>query len=110
MSTDFQRTMEDILINKQNVFIFIDDILLVTKGTEEENEAKVREVFQTLDSRKLQLKEERCQIVTNEIVWLSYRISKNGIKPQNEKKIQGISKNLKPKTLKDLRSYRTLGQ
>ena len=92
--------MEDILINKQNVFIFIDGILLVTKGTEEENEAKVREVFQTLDSRKLQLKEERCQIVTNEIVWLSYRISKNGIKPQNEKKFKEYPKIWNPKLWK----------
>ena len=104
MPTEFQRIMEDNLANLQNVFIFIDDILKVTKGTKEEHEEKVREVFQKLDSRKLQLKEEKCQIAKNEIDCLGYKISKNGIKPKNEK-IQGISEKMKPKSLKDLRSY-----
>ena len=66
MPTEFQRTMEDNLIILQNVF-FIDDILIVTKGTKEDHEKKVREVFQNLDSRKLKLKEEKCQIAKIEI-------------------------------------------
>ena len=61
MPTEFHRIMKDILFNMQNIF-FKDDILIVTKGTKEEREAKVREVFQKLDSRKLQLLEEKCQI------------------------------------------------
>ena len=104
MPTEFQRIMEDILINISNVFIFIDDILIVTKGTKEEHEEKVREVFRKLDSRKLQLKEEKCNIAKNEIDWLGFRISEKGIKPLNEK-IQGISEKIKPKNLKELRSY-----
>ena len=73
----------------------------MTKGTEEEHEKKVKEVFQKLDKRKLQLKEEKCQIAENGIDSISYRISKNGIKPQNEK-IQTKSAKLQPKNLKDL--------
>ena len=45
MPTEFQRIMEDILINLQNVFIFIDDILIVTKGTKEEHEKKLGKFF-----------------------------------------------------------------
>ena len=41
----FQRILEDILFNIQIVFIFIDDILIVTKGTKEEHEAKLRKFF-----------------------------------------------------------------
>ena len=104
MPKEFQRIMEDFVISILNVFIFIDDISIVTKGTKEEHEAQVREVFRQLGSRKLQLKEEKCQLAKNEIDWLGYRISRNGMKPQNEK-IQGISEKLKPKSLKDLRSY-----
>ena len=71
MPTEFQRIMEDILINISNVFIFIDDILLVTKGTKEEHEEKVREVFRKLDSRKLQLKEEKCNSKKrNGLAWI----------------------------------------
>ena len=47
MPTEFQRVMENILINIPNVFIFIDDILIVIKGIKEEHEEKVREVFRT---------------------------------------------------------------
>ena len=82
MPTEFQRIMEDILINVQNVFIFIDDILIVTKGTKEDHEKKVGEVFQKSDSRKKKLKEEKCQIAKNEIDWLGHKISSNGIKPK----------------------------
>ena len=104
MPTEFQRIMEDLSINIENVFIFIDDILIVTKGTKEEHEEKVREVFRKLDSSKLQLKEEKCRLAKNEIDWLRFSISEKGIKPLN-KKIQRISEKMKPKNLKDLRSY-----
>ena len=104
MPTEFQRIMEEILINIANVYVFIDDILIVTKGTKEEHEEKVREVFKKLDSRKLQLKEDKCKIAKNEIEWLGFDISEKGVKPHNEK-IQGISGKMKPKNLKDLRSY-----
>ena len=102
--TEFQRIMEDILINIPNVFIFIDDILIVTKGTKEEHEEKVREVIRKLDSRMLQLKEEKCNIAKNEKDWLGFRVSEKGIKPLNEK-VQGIPEKMKPKILKELRSY-----
>ena len=45
MPTEFQKIMEEILFNIANVYVFIDDILIVTKGTKEEHEEKVREVF-----------------------------------------------------------------
>ena len=101
MPTEFQRIMEDLLIN---IFIFIDDILIVTKGTKEEHEENVSEVFRKLDSSKLQLKEEKCRLTKIEIDWLGFSISEKGIKPLNEK-IQGISEKMKPKNLKDLRSF-----
>ena len=104
MPTEFQRIMEEILIIIANVYVFIDDILIVTKETKEELDEKVREVFKKLDSRKLQLKEDKCKIAKNEIEWLGFDISEKGVKPHIEK-IQGISGKMKPKNLKDLRSY-----
>ena len=104
MPTEFQRIMEKILINIAIVYVFIEDILIVTKGTKEEHEEKVREVFKKLDSRKLQLKEDKCKIAKNEIEWLGFDISEEGVKSHNEK-IQGISGKMKPKNLKDQRSY-----
>ena len=103
MPTEFQRIMEDILINISNVFIFEDDILIVTKGTKEEPEEKVSDVFRKLDDRKLQLKEQKCYSKKrNRLAWIQN--FRKGIKPLNEK-IQGISEKMKPKNLKELRSY-----
>ena len=89
MPTEFQRIVEEYLIKIANVYVFINDILIVTKGTKEEHEEKVREVFKKLDSRKLQLKEDKCEIAENEIEWLGFDISEKGVKPHNEK-IQGM--------------------
>ena len=52
--------MKDKLIEVQNVFTFIDDVSIVTKGAKGEHEAKVREVLQKLD-RKLQPKEKNAK-------------------------------------------------
>ena len=78
MPTEIQRIMEDIVIKIANVFIFIDDISVVTKGTKKEREENVWEVFRNLDSRKLQLKEEKSKIAKNEIDWLGFRFQKRG--------------------------------
>ena len=103
MPTEFQRIMEDILISISNVFIFLNDILIVPKGTKEEHEEKVREVFRKLDSRKLQLKEEKCNSKKRSRLACIQNYEK-GIKPLNVK-IQGISEKMKPKNLEELRSY-----
>ena len=60
MRTEFRRIMKDKLIEVQNVFTFIDDVSIVTKGAKGEHEAKVREVLQKLD-RKLQPKEKNAK-------------------------------------------------
>ena len=104
MPPEFQRIMDELLACIQNVFIFIDDILIVTKGSRDEHEKKVREVFSILDKNNLRLKEDKCKIGQTQIEWLGFEISKAGIKPLNEK-IQGISEKLRPNNLKELRSY-----
>ena len=47
----------DILLAKfRDVFKFIDDVLIVTKGTKSEHLDKVREILKTLDDAEIQLK------------------------------------------------------
>ena len=52
--------MNGLLAKFRDVFVFIDDILTVTKKTKEEHLAKVREIQQTLDKAKLQSKAGKC--------------------------------------------------
>ena len=103
MPPEFQKIMDTVLINIRNTFTFIDDILIVTKGTHQQHIEKVEEVLRTLDEAVIRLKLEKCKIAQTETEWLGYKLTANGVKPIDEK-IQAMSDRLRPKTLKELRS------
>ena len=60
------------LANINSVFVYIEDILIVKKGTKQEHLEKVREVMTILDEANLQLKAEKCVIAQECIQWLGY--------------------------------------
>ena len=62
MPTEFQKLMDLTLANIISVFVYIDDILIVTKGTKQQHVNKVREVMRILDDANLQLKAGKCII------------------------------------------------
>ena len=100
-------TMEITLTNVRSVFVYIDDILIVTKGTKHEHLNKVKEVIKSMDEANLQLRAEKCMIAHESIEWLGYKLSRTGISPINAK-AQGLSDMLRPTNFKQLRSF--LGQ
>ena len=104
MPTEFQKVMDLTLANINSVFVYIDDILIVTKGTKHDPINKVREVMKRLDEANLQLKAEKCVIARTSIEWLGYKLSRTGISPINTK-AQEISCRLRPTSLKQLRSF-----
>ena len=59
MTIEFQKLLDISLANVNSVFVYIDDILIVTKGTKQEHLNKVREVMQILDEANLQLKAKK---------------------------------------------------
>ena len=67
MSTEFQKVMDLLLAKFREVFVFIDDILIVTKGTESEHLDKVREILNLTNEAKLQLKARKCKVAKQEI-------------------------------------------
>ena len=104
MPTEFQRAMDTVLANEKNVFIFIDDILIVTKGSKEEHLKRVSEILYKLDQAHVRLKLEKCQFAKNETHWLGYKLTQSGIQPENSK-VQGITERLRPKNIKQMRSF-----
>ena len=104
MPTEFQELMDITLANVNSVFVYLDDILIVTKGTKQEHLNKVREVMKILDEANLQLKAEKCMIAQESVEWLGFKLTRTGISPKNAK-AQGISDRLRPTNLKQLRSY-----
>ena len=104
MPTEFQKVMDLTLVNMDCTFVYIDDILIVTKGEKSVHMQKVREVLEVLDKANLQLRADKCQIACTKIEWLGYELSGEGITPVNGK-VQGITERLRPGNLKELRSF-----
>ena len=94
--------MDMLLARFREAFVLIDDILIVTKGTKSEHLNEVREILKTHDDAKLQLKAGKCRIAENEIEWLGFKLTNQGISPVNSK-LQGITEKLRPTNLKELR-------
>ena len=103
MPTEFQKVMDNLLARFREIFVFIDDILIVTKGTKKEHLDKVREILKSLDAAKLQLKAGKCNFAKIEIEWLGYKLTSQGFSPINSK-VQGITVKLRPTCLKELKS------
>ena len=104
MPTEFQKVMDNLLAKFREVFVFIDDILIVTRGTKQNHSDKVREILKTLDEAKLQLKAGKCKIANQETEWLGFKMTSQGISPVNSK-VQGITEELGPTNLKGVRSF-----
>ena len=60
MPTEFQKVMDNLLAYFSEVFVFIDNYLIVTKGTKKEHLDKTWEILKPLDAAKLQLKAGKC--------------------------------------------------
>lgn len=83
-SATFQRLMDEIFGDLPYVFCFVDDLLIASKDAEEHKE-HLREVLQRLESHGLVLNLEKCVLGEPEVDFLGYRVSKDGIKPLQDK-------------------------
>ena len=92
------------LIGIKNTYFFLDDILVVSKGSEEELKNYVMGCLKRLDDENLRINFSKCHFSKVEIVWLGYHISQSGISPIKSK-TSAILAFEAPKTLKKLRSF-----
>ena len=104
MPTEFQKVKDLLLAKFREVFLFIDDILIVTMGTKNEHLDKVREILKALDNAELQLKAGNCKIAQSQIEWLGFRMTEDGISLVNTRERE-ITEKLQPENLKELRSF-----
>ena len=95
--------MDITLAKIHGVFVYIDDILFVTKAIKNEHLNKMRDVMKILDAAKLQLKAEKCIIAQESIEWLRNILTQTGIFHITTK-AQGISDRLRQTNPNQLRS------
>ena len=104
MPAEFQKAMDRTLNHSKNTFCFLDDILIVSKGSEIEHEKLIIDVLSKLDKENLSLKLVKCEFFKTEVNWLGHKLSESGVTPKITK-TEAILKLEHPKSLKQLRSF-----
>ena len=104
MPAEFQKALDYTLIGLQNTYCFLDDILIVSKGSLTEHKSYVMKCLQQLEDENLRINLPKCHFGKLEIDWLGYHISQSGISPLESKRAAILALEA-PKTLKKLRSF-----
>lgn len=99
----FQRIMASLLKDIPNVQVFLDDIILASQDIKT-HLLLIEEVFKKLQDAGLKLKENKCFFMLNEVKYLGYIISKDGIKVDPEK-VDAVVKIASPTNISQLRSF-----
>ena len=100
----FSGVINDVLYDVlgPQVFCYLDDILVFAQN-ENEHLVKLEQVLQRLSAANIKLKLSKCRFFTNEVKFLGYKITNNGIKMDPEK-IEAIKKMPHPKNKKELQA------
>ncbi|CAK5104917.1 unnamed protein product [Meloidogyne enterolobii] len=76
----FQRVMDKILKDMENVTAYIDDILVHSEDFESHIET-LTNVFNRLEKAGLKLKADKCRFLENNCIYLGHELNKDGYKP-----------------------------
>ncbi len=76
----FQRLMETVLRNINNVLVYIDDKLLHT-ATHNEHVQALEKVFERLHQNHLKVNLDKCVFGNREVSYLGFMLTPEGIKP-----------------------------
>jgi transposase InsO family protein len=99
----FQRLMETVLRNINNVLVYIDDVLLHT-ATHEEHLQVLEKVFERLHQNHLKVNLDKCVFGNKEVSYLGFMLTPEGIKP-GRNKLQAIRDAQPPTNIKMVRSF-----
>ena len=104
MPAEFQKAMDYTLIGLQNTYYCLDDIIIVSTGTEADHLAYVFKCLKKLDDDNQRINLQKCHFAKTQIEWLGYKFTQTGISPLESKTAEILSIP-PPTTLKRLRSF-----
>ena len=104
MSAEFQKAMHYTLVGLSNTYCFLDDKIVVSKGTIESHLKYVYKCLQKLEADNFRINLSKCHLAKHQINWLGFTFSQDDVKPI-ESKTAAIAEIKAPKTLKQLRSF-----
>ena len=101
----FQQKISDLMEGLEDfIRAYLDDILIITKGTYEDHLKKVAEVLKRLQAAGLQVNLPKSKIAVQELEYLGYWLTPRGIRPMSNK-VEAIKNLMPPKTVKQVRSF-----
>jgi hypothetical protein len=100
----FQAEMMDLMEALEYVRAYINDLLVITRGTLEDHLEKLREVLRRMRGAGLKVNAAKSFLCTHEIEYLGYILTREGIKPQ-PKKVRAILALNPPHNVKELRHF-----
>jgi len=102
---EFQRIMSELFSEMlgHGVLLYIDDLIIYSK-TWEEHVKKLEKVLTVMKEVNLKAKRAKCRFAMSEITYLGFRVSKDGVQPDDEK-ICKIRDTPAPRDAKELRGF-----
>ena len=97
--------MNEIFANMEDiVVVYIDNIMIFTKGSLAEHQAKVKEVLQRLHDNNLFTHPEKCSFDKTEVEYLGMFVNQDGIR-MDDSKVKSITEWPAPTTVHTIRSF-----
>ncbi len=99
----FQRMMDRILLNVDNVRCYVDDVVIFSKNTEE-HAIHLENVFRILENNGLRLKVKKCSLMQPSVELLGHYVDENGVHV-DQQKVERVRDAISSTTRKELRSF-----
>ena len=100
--TIFEGKIDQTLENQHPAWL--DDTLIVTKGTKEQHKRELTEVLTKLENASFRLSENNSEFFKSETEWVGHKSDQNGIRPLQDK-LKAIQELKEPKNEKELKSF-----
>ena len=100
--TIFEERIDTTLEHKHPVWL--DDIIIVTRGNRDKHEAEVRETMTKLEQAAFRLYPKKCEFFEKETEWVGHKTDQKRIRPLQDK-LKTINKIDLPKNEKELKSF-----
>ena len=99
----WQRVIEQIVAGIPGVICYFDD-LLISGANRAEHDERLREVLRRFEKYGVRVGEEKCEFLKEEVKYLGYTVSNEGIQPDTEK-VEAIVNAPAPESVQSLQSF-----
>ena len=88
MLAEFQKAIDLTLTNCKNTYAYLDDNLIITKGSIEKHKETLEKLLHRLGEENLEISLDKCEFACKQIKWLGFHIDSEATTPCQEKQTQ----------------------